>query len=54
MVAVFVDLDNPRMLDPGDGAGLDGESSDLVGRGVRPARIILSATTRSNRTCLAL
>ena len=34
MVAVFVDLDDSRVLDLGDGAGLDVESCDLVGRGV--------------------
>ena len=34
MVAVFVDLDNSRVLDLGDGACLDVESCDLVGRGV--------------------
>ena len=38
MVAVFVDLDDPRVLDLGDGAGLDVESSDLVGRGVRTGK----------------
>ncbi len=38
VVAVFVDLDDPRVLDLGDGAGLDVESSDLVGRGVRPGQ----------------
>ena len=38
VVAVFVDLDDSRVLDLGDGAGLDVESRDLVGRGVRPGK----------------
>jgi hypothetical protein len=38
VVAVFVDLDDARVLDLGDGAGLDVESRDLVGRGVGPGK----------------
>ncbi len=35
IVAVFVDLDNSRVLDLRDGAGLGMESSDLLRRGMR-------------------
>ena len=38
VVAVLVDLDDPRVLDLGDGAGLDVEPGDLVVRGVRPGQ----------------
>ena len=38
VVAVLVDLDDPRVLDPGDGAGLDVEPGDLVVRGVGPGQ----------------
>ena len=38
VVAVVVDLDNPRVLDLGDGVGLGVEPSDLVGGGVRPGQ----------------
>ncbi len=38
VVAVLVNLDDTRVLDLGDGAGLDVEPSDLVARGVRPGQ----------------
>ncbi len=37
-IAVLVDLDDTRVLDPGDGARLDVEPGDLVVRGVGPGQ----------------
>ena len=43
MIAVLVDLDDPRVLEPGDGAGLDGNRAIWSLEACAPASTIFSA-----------
>ena len=54
MLAHLVDLNDPRMLELGDGLRFDGEPRELLGRGVAPESTIFRATRRSRPICCAL